>query len=90
MSIEIPENSKQILKDLLESEIKRLNEKVAVLNEEISFYENKYEITTDEFLRKFNSGELGDEEDYFSWYSIYDILSQVKDKIESLESIKFG
>ena len=89
MSIDIPENTKQILKDLLESEIKRLNIKITTLKDELKTYENKYKLNSEEFIRKFNSGELGDEEDYFSWYSIYDIISEVKDKIESLESIKF-
>ena len=88
MSIDIPENSKQILKDLLESEIKRLNNKVKTLKEELKIYEAKYELNSDEFIKRFDSGKIGDEEDFFSWYSIYDIMMQVKDKLESLESIK--
>lgn len=88
MSIDIPENSKQILKELLDSEIKRLSNKISTLSEELKIYEDKYKMKSDAFIDSFNSGDLGDNEDYFSWYAIYDIMLQVKIKLDSLESIK--
>ncbi len=32
-------------------------------------FEESYEMVSDTFLAKFESGELGDEEDYFDWYA---------------------
>lgn len=32
-------------------------------------FERKYGMDSDLFLEKFNSGELGDEDDFFDWYA---------------------
>jgi hypothetical protein len=50
-------------------------------------FEKKYDITSDEFIRQFESGSMGDEQDYFDWYAArrgldiwrgrYEILSGV-------------
>ena len=32
-------------------------------------FEQKYGMTSDEFLLKFESGELGDAPDYFDWFA---------------------
>lgn len=33
-------------------------------------FEDKYHFSSDEFLERFESGELGDDADYFSWYAV--------------------
>jgi hypothetical protein len=32
-------------------------------------FEKKYGLDSDLFMEKFNSGELGDEDDFFDWYA---------------------
>jgi hypothetical protein len=32
-------------------------------------FENQYNLTSDEFIRRFEQGELGDESDMFDWYA---------------------
>ncbi len=32
-------------------------------------FERKYAMTSDEFLLKFESGELGDSQDFFDWFA---------------------
>jgi hypothetical protein len=32
-------------------------------------YEKKYGMSSDLFMEKFSSGELGDEDDFFDWYA---------------------
>lgn len=32
-------------------------------------FEQKYRMTSDEFLLKFESGELGDSQDFFDWFA---------------------
>lgn len=34
-------------------------------------YENKYSMTSNDFFSKFESGRLGEDDDYFDWYSAY-------------------
>ena len=39
-------------------------------------FEGKYNFSSDEFLTRFESGELDDDADYFSWYAVkrgYDV-----------------
>jgi hypothetical protein len=33
-------------------------------------FEDKYHFSSDEFLERFESGELGDDADFFSWYAV--------------------
>jgi hypothetical protein len=33
-------------------------------------FEQKYNMSSDEFLERFESGELGDDEQWFSWYAV--------------------
>lgn len=49
----------------------------------MAFYQNtlkaleqKYNLSTQAFLRKFKSGELGDEADYFDWYAYAKLLAK--------------
>ena len=48
----------------------------------ISFYkkrikslEKKYRMTTSDFLKKFEKGDMGDEQDFFDWYAFHKLLS---------------
>lgn len=37
--------------------------------QECKIFEHTYGMDSDQFLRKFESGELGDEEQWFDWYA---------------------
>lgn len=39
-------------------------------------YERKYRITTNTFLKRFETGEIGDDADYFDWYAFSRLLAQ--------------
>ena len=32
-------------------------------------FEEKYSISSEEFMTKFENGELGDDQDFFDWYA---------------------
>ncbi|MBM4065183.1 MAG: hypothetical protein FJ266_06010 [Planctomycetes bacterium] len=38
--------------------------------------EKEYRLTTSTFLKKFESGQMGDEADYFEWYAFAKLLAQ--------------
>ena len=48
-------------------------------------FEDKYDIETDDFVEKFESGELDDREDFFEWISVHKGREHWKKKIENLE-----
>ena len=37
-------------------------------------FEEKYQLATKTFLKRFESGEMGDEADYFDWYAFARLL----------------
>ncbi len=45
-------------------------------------FEQKYEMTSDKFLLKFESGELDDSPDYFDWFAAKRALDLQKAKEE--------
>lgn len=48
-------------------------------------FEEKHGIETQDFVEKFNSGELDDREDFFEWKSVYKGLKHWKEKLKTLE-----
>jgi len=45
-------------------------------------FENRYNLSTKTFLKKFAAGQLGDEEDYFDWYA----FAQLRDQLRKTKS----
>jgi len=39
-------------------------------------FEQKHKVSTQVFLKKFESGQLGDEADYFDWYAFAKLLAK--------------
>ena len=37
-------------------------------------FEQKYQLTTHTFLKRFEAGEMGDDADYFDWYAFAGLL----------------
>lgn len=47
-------------------------------------FEQKYGMTSDEFLLQFESGELGDLQDFFDWFAAKQGLDLLQEKQTSL------
>jgi len=47
--------------------------------------ENKYSMTSSEFVIKFRSGHAGDSADFIEWISYYDMQEAILDRITTLE-----
>ncbi len=68
----------------LTSEIKTsLKREYTLCSNAASFYkkalkefEHKYHLSTQTFLKKFETGLMGDETEYFDWYAFAKLLSQ--------------
>ncbi len=48
-------------------------------------FEEQYSLSSEEFYRQFESGKLGDKEDYMIWAGIYEMLLQNKKRLGELE-----
>ena len=60
------------LNKILQIEESSIQMKLAIIEKEIHEYEMKYDLSSDEFYKRFNDGELDDRTDYIDWYSLVD------------------
>lgn len=49
-------------------------------------FERKYKLTTGTFLKKFETGQLGDDSDYFDWYAFAKLFHQWQATLTALRS----
>jgi hypothetical protein len=49
---------------------------IAFYKKTIRELEHKHRLSTNVFLKRFESGQLGDDADYFDWYAFAKLLSQ--------------
>jgi hypothetical protein len=52
--------------------------------------EQKYAMTSSEFLDKFESGALGDDQDYFVWWSLIRGLEAVRARKDRIKGMLFS
>ena len=74
-----------VVGEALEREAGLLRVKARVLRGRIKRFEEKYGMGSGEFRKRFERGELGDEEDFFVWWSLLEALSQVEKRLNSIE-----
>jgi len=49
-------------------------------------FEKKYQLATEIFVKRFESGEMGDEGDYFDWYAFARLLDQWRETQSAIGS----
>ncbi len=55
------------------------------LKDQLKSYEEKFNWSTAEFLEKFDSGSIGDDEAFFKWYALAQALKDWQTTKEALE-----
>jgi hypothetical protein len=63
----------QLVRDTVKSALRNQAELARFRHEqfarECQNFEHKFNLTTEEFVAKFDAGEMGDAEDYFDWFA---------------------
>jgi len=67
-------------KAVCEAAINRLQEKTRLL-------ENQFGWSTDMFLKLFNAGDIGDEQEFFRWYALAEAIQEWQQTYNSLQEI---
>lgn len=62
----------------------RLKREIARLQIDIVDFEKKYNMTSKDFIEKFDRGLLGDENDYMIWSGIFEMQKDSKEKLSRL------
>lgn len=53
--------------NLVKGRLIAIKKELESIKVDLDFLANKYSMTNDEFLKKFETGELGDDQDFFLW-----------------------
>jgi len=63
-------------KTSLEREYALCSSAIAFYKKSLKEFERKYRLTTTAFLKRFETGEIGDDADFFDWYAFARLLAQ--------------
>jgi len=83
----LSEEDLTIIRESLNRELNVLKAKIRVVEVEIRDFEKKYEMSSEEFLEKFDKGELGDSQDFFEWWGLLKGLERLKKEIERVRRV---
>ena len=75
----------EALSSAIEGELKILKAKLEDFQEEMDRFELKHGLSSKEFYEKFESGELGDDEDYFVWWSAIHAHKSINARLDTLQ-----
>jgi hypothetical protein len=76
--------AESIIKDALLREFALFESKERAACSELAEMERKYSMLSFEFLEKFESGSLGDDQDYFVWWSLIHGLEALRVRKEKI------
>lgn len=62
--------------------------KLDQLREKVQEFEKEYEMDSDEFRDRFETGELGDDKDFMEWDVYLDLIEQLEQKKKELSRFK--
>ncbi len=64
-----PQEVSEVIRAALEQNEHVAKYKIKKYSDICENFEKKYEMDSDIFMEKFDSGELGDDDDFFDWYA---------------------
>jgi hypothetical protein len=77
----------EALSSAIERELKILTAKLEEFKKEIEKWESKYKMSSKDFYEKFERGELGDDEEYFSWWAAVQAYNSISARVETLKEL---
>lgn len=71
---------KNVVIRTLKSRIEEINQKLNDIYASMKYFEKKYGMKTEEFHKKFLSGTLGDDMDFFEWKASSEVYNELKEE----------
>lgn len=75
------------LKKIIHYQLGKYRDHISRMNRELEKFEKSYNMSSKQFYHKFESGELGDQEDFFEWSGLYENTLLYQKRIQELESL---
>jgi hypothetical protein len=87
-TLEIQNEAIPILKSSLSFEKKLLEYNYKKFSRQLKSFEKKFDMTTNQFIKAFNDGSLGDDENWFDWLFASKSQSHIKNKLDIINTIE--
>jgi len=87
MNLAISEDVAPVIKDSVHREIILLESKINLVKSEIKQFEEKYQLTSSEFQKKFEKGDQGDSQDYFEWWGLIKGLKTLEERLNKAKAV---
>ncbi len=82
------ENLRYLIKLAIENEIKIIRHGLDRTRKKLKEFEDKYGMKSEEFYKRYNNGEMGDDMDYIKWAGEYETLQQLEKDYNELKGIE--
>ena len=69
---------------LYDHEITEARNKLASFEAELAEFETQYEMPSAEFFQRFQSGQMGDEMDFFDWSALVQMINNLRRRLDLL------
>ncbi len=73
------------LEKIIAIEKDEAQQKLTELGQRLQAYEIQYQLSSSEFYRRFQAGEMGDEMDFVEWSIFYEMYVSVQKRLETLQ-----
>ncbi|KOR34206.1 MULTISPECIES: hypothetical protein [Planktothricoides] len=84
-----PESLKRIIQSALSERLQSVNAGIKATQKRLQEFETKYQLSTEEFITRFNNDELPHSFDFDEWIGEYRMLTHLQQTKESIEEIDF-
>ncbi|MCK4615132.1 MAG: hypothetical protein KAU14_10045 [Thermoplasmata archaeon] len=74
------------LKKMIEVDISIQTKEMRNLRKTLEEFEEKYNMSSDEFVRRFNNGEMGDDREFIRWYAYKDAYNELEKRCNELRN----
>jgi hypothetical protein len=74
------------LEKLFAYELGETRQKLALLEQDLTEFEGRYELSSDAFFNRFQAGEMGDAMDFVEWASLFQMTQRLRERIALLEA----
>lgn len=75
---------------LLSYQLEKLRERQRQIQEKLTALEERYNLKTEEFSRRFREGKMGDAMDFFEWSALADIYQDLSQRLTEAERVTHG
>jgi hypothetical protein len=74
------------LEKLFAYELRNTQQQLEELEQDLAEFEERYELSSAEFYRRFQAGEMGDDMDYVEWASLHQMAERLRERTRLLET----